>query len=166
MDKTYFLSLAKYNYWANDIAMGWLDQITDNQWNKKLIGSMDSLAGTCTHVAGAEKIWLERFENRPEPFLTSHFNGSKSELLEIWKLASNNLILYIENLEADELSESFEYKNMKGETLSSIKFEALAHLFNHSTYHRGQIVNYLRTVGFTQVSSTDLITFYRIKENQ
>ncbi|WP_223233283.1 DinB family protein [Chitinophaga sp. CF418] len=33
---------------------------------------------------------------------------------------------------------------------------------NHSTYHRGQLVNMLRQVGFTQLSSTDLATYYRV----
>ncbi|MES2796878.1 MAG: DinB family protein [Bacteroidota bacterium] len=162
MNKEYFLKLANYNIWANDICTDWLNQISEEQWNQPLIGSMASIAATAIHIAGAEKIWYERLENNPSPFLSSHFDGDKMELVNIWKKASKNLLIYIENLPESDLLSKFNYSNIKGEPFHSLKFEALAHVFNHSTYHRGQIVNYLRQVGFTKVGSTDLIQFYRL----
>ena len=35
-------------------------------------------------------------------------------------------------------------------------------VMNHSTYHRGQLVTLLRGAGFTALSTTDLISFYRL----
>ncbi len=162
MDKEYLQKLAEYNIWANELVIGWLGQITDDQWSRKLVGSMDSISATCAHIAGAEKAWGERFNNIKEPFLTSYFKGSKNELIPIWKSASNNLLAYIQNKSNADLAGSFDYQNIKGEAFTSKYVDALAHVFNHSTYHRGQIVNYLRQVGFTDVGSTDLITFFRI----
>jgi len=40
-------------------------------------------------------------------------------------------------------------------------YEILSHVFNHSTYHRGQLVTLFRQVGFTDVTSTDLLLYYR-----
>jgi uncharacterized damage-inducible protein DinB len=161
MNKEYLLKLAKFNIWANEIVFGWFNQITEQQWNTKLVGSMGSIAETAVHIAGAEKAWCERFNNKSEPFLASYFNGSKAELIDIWKLASNDLLHYIEKSENDEFDNSFNYNSKDGIPFSSGKSEALMHVFNHSTYHRGQIVNFLRQVGFTNVSSTDMITFFR-----
>ena len=59
-----------------------------------------------------------------------------------------------------DLQENFSYRNLEGELLSKVKYQAIAHVFNHSTYHRGQLVNNLRQVGFTDVNTTDLIYFY------
>lgn len=163
MNKLYFLKLAQYNVWANNIVINWLNQITEDQWNTKLVGSMDSISATCTHIAGAEKIWLERLENRTEPFLSANFSRSKSELVAIWHKASHSFEHYISEIEETDFEKSFDYLNKNGDPFTSKKSEVLAHVFNHSTYHRGQIVNYLRQIGFTAVSSTDLITYYRLK---
>ena len=42
-------------------------------------------------MAGAEKIWLEKFDNQAQLFLNLTFKGNKNELVEIWKNASENL---------------------------------------------------------------------------
>ena len=41
-----------------------------------------------------------------------------------------------------------------------MRWQALQHLANHGTYHRGQVATLLRQLGVKPVS-TDLIAFYR-----
>ncbi len=158
---TYLQSLANYNIWANNLVISWLQQISEEDWQKDLGGSMPSIATTVIHIAGAEKIWFERLNNEVSPFLTTYFKGNKEEIIEIWETASQNLSVFLSKISIEKLEEVFEYKNLAGDTFSSKKIEALAHVFNHSTYHRGQIVNYLRQIGFNKLSSTDLINYYR-----
>jgi uncharacterized damage-inducible protein DinB len=160
MNKNYFLELAQYNIWANQKMIDWLSQINEVQWSQKLIGSFESIEATAVHTAGAEKIWFERLINQANPFLTQTFKGNKNDLIEIWKNASENLKNYISEASEGDLMENFAYKNLKGQDFARVKYQAIAHVFNHSTYHRGQLVNYLRQVGFTDISSTDLIYFY------
>jgi uncharacterized damage-inducible protein DinB len=161
MNISYFQTLAKYNIWANNMVISWLEQISDDDWMKELGGSMSSLATTVIHIASAEKIWFERLMGEVNPFLGSYFNGNKNEAIAIWKKTSQNLNAYLEEFQEFTLSDYFAYKNLAGEELTSKKIDVFAHVFNHSTYHRGQIVNYLRQIGFKGVSSTDLITYYR-----
>jgi uncharacterized damage-inducible protein DinB len=161
MTKAYFLQLAEYNIWANTIVIGWVEKITEEQWNREMVGSMKSIGATCVHIAGAEKVWNERLAGEVAPFLSTTFNGTREELITIWKKASADLLNYIKNCATENLQNSFDYKNIKGESFTSKIYEVLAHVCNHSTYHRGQVVNYLRQVGFTDVSSTDLIQFFR-----
>ncbi|MCW3088046.1 MAG: hypothetical protein JWQ78_1432, partial [Sediminibacterium sp.] len=40
--------------------------------------------------------------------------------------------------------------------------EILLHLFNHGTYHRGQLVTLLRQVGVEEIPRTDYIEFSRL----
>lgn len=160
MNKSYFLELAQYNIWANQKMTHWLSQISEEQWSQKLIGSFDSLEATAIHTAGSEKIWFERLNNQANSFLTLTFEGNKNDLIEIWKNASENLKNYIAEVSEENLMETFAYKSLKREDFSRVKYQAIAHVFNHSTYHRGQLVNYLRQVGFTDVDTTDLIYFY------
>ncbi len=160
MNKNYFLELAQYNIWANQKMISWLSQINDEQWSQKLIGSFDSIEATAIHTAGAEKLWFERFNNQAQPFLTQTFQGNKNDLIEIWENASENLKNYVTDVSEEDLNETFAYKSLKGDDFSRVKYQAIAHVFNHSTYHRGQLVNYFRQVGFTKVDTTDLIYFY------
>jgi uncharacterized damage-inducible protein DinB len=39
----------------------------------------------------------------------------------------------------------------------------LLHLFNHGTYHRGQLVNQLRQLGIAKIPPTDFIIWSRKK---
>jgi uncharacterized damage-inducible protein DinB len=160
MNKNYFLELAQYNIWANQKMVNWLLQISDEQWSQKLIGSFESIEATVIHTAGSEKLWFERLTHQAQPFLPQTFKGNKNDLIEIWKDASENLRNYVLDVSDNDLKEFFEYKNLKGDDFSRAKYQAIAHVFNHSTYHRGQLVNYLRQVGFTDVDTTDLIYFY------
>jgi uncharacterized damage-inducible protein DinB len=160
MNKNYFLELAQYNIWANQKMTDWLSQISEEQWSQKLVGSFESIEATAIHTAGAEKIWFERMNDQAQPFLNLTFKGNKNDLIEIWKNASENLKNYVSEISEGDLQETFAYKNLKGGGFSRMRYQAIAHVFNHSTYHRGQLVNYLRQVGFTGVGTTDLIYFY------
>lgn len=160
MNKNYFLELAQYNIWANQKMINWLSQISEEQWSQKLVGSFESIETTAIHTAGSEKLWFERLNNQAQPFLSLTFDGNKNDLIEIWKNASENLKNYVFDVSEEDLQESFAYKSLKEDDFSRLKYQAIAHVFNHSTYHRGQLVNYLRQVGFIDVDTTDLIYFY------
>ncbi|MGI8581133.1 MAG: DinB family protein [Chitinophagaceae bacterium] len=43
-------------------------------------------------------------------------------------------------------------------------YEMLLHLFNHQTFHRGQIVTMFRQLGFDKIPPTDFIVFSRSKK--
>ena len=47
-----------------------------------------------------------------------------------------------------------------GTTLEQQMGATMRHCMNHSTYHRGQITNFLRMLGARAVG-TDLVTYYR-----
>lgn len=163
MTKKYLLELAQYNLWANELMHHWLRQINEQQWSQPLVGSFTSIEATALHVAAAEKMWRERLDNKVQEYLPTTFKGDKAALLDIWKTASENLYKYILDFPETALTERFEFRNLKGEELSLERYQAMVHVINHSTYHRGQLVNYLRQVGFTEVSSTDMSTFYRFR---
>ena len=160
MNKSYFIELARYNIWANQKMTDWLTQISREQWSQELIGSFNSIEATAIHIAGSEKIWFERLNNQAQPFLTLTFKGNKSDFIEIWRNTSENLKNYVSEMSEGDLMKSFAYKSLEGKDFSRVKYQAIAHVFNHSTYHRGQLVNYLRQVGFSEVDTTDLIYFY------
>ncbi|MCF6407185.1 DinB family protein [Chitinophaga filiformis] len=163
MNKRYFLALADYNLWANSIAIEWLHQISDEQWEQTTISSFSSIRQTAIHIASAEKIWIDFWNNVPDPvFLSREFKGTKNDLTEIWKTASAGLKDFIEKYPEEDYLKPVMFKWPRGGEGRMEFVQTLSHVINHSTYHRGQLVNMLRQVGFTQLSSTDQATYYRV----
>ncbi|QDW27893.1 DinB family protein [Pedobacter sp. KBS0701] len=164
MLKQYFTDLAAYNSWADEKAMDWLSQITDEQWEQVNVSSFSSIRQTAVHIASAEKIWIDFWTGAPDPvYLSANFNGTKTELMDIWKAASIGLEHYINShLEEDFMrSVSFIYPN--GNIGQMPYYQTFAHIVNHSTYHRGQLVTLLRQAGYSRFSSIDLATYYILK---
>jgi uncharacterized damage-inducible protein DinB len=162
MNKSYFIELADFNTWANNIVREWLTQLTDEQWLQPLGGSFNNIAATALHIAGAETAWLGRLNNEASPvWLPAVFNGGRKELLELWATASEGLKTAVTGFDETKLLEGLNFKRINGEQVTLPYYQIFAHVFNHSTYHRGQLVTLLRQVGFTNISSTDIMTYFR-----
>ena len=162
MTKTYLLELADYNIWANDKLIDWLSQISVEQFEQPLVGSFKNIHETTLHIVAAEQIWQQRLVNNVSEWLGITFEGDRTMMLETWKTTSNDLRQYILDASEEELAGKFAFSTRDGTPSYMERYKALAHTFNHSTFHRGQLVTLLRQVGFTDVSTTDLINYYRV----
>ena len=55
---------------------------------------------------------------------------------------------------------------MKGEEFTNVNTAIFMHVFNHGTFHRGQVVSMMRNAGYTgQIESTDFISYERRDTN-
>ncbi len=50
---------------------------------------------------------------------------------------------------------------MKGEEFIQENRQIIYHCMNHSTFHRGQIISQLRTLGVDKLQATDFIVYLR-----
>lgn len=163
MNKAYLLDLASYNIWANYKAIEWLQQITDAQWEQVVTSSFGSVRQTALHIASAEKIWIDFWTKDPAPvFISNTFTGTKQELMAIWEKASTGMKDFLTTYPSHDLMEPVTFRYPRGGEAQLPFVHTFSHIINHSTYHRGQLVTLLRQVGFTNMSSIDLATFYRI----
>jgi len=165
MTKNYFILLADYNTWANDIVHSWFEKISDEQWQQTMVSSFPSLEATALHIAAAETIWLDRLNQEPEPrWLTAIIKGGKKEVQDAWRSSSAGLKSFIENFDEAKMQARVRFKRPDGNTYELQHYQIFGHVFNHSTYHRGQIVTMLRQAGFTGVHSIDMSTYFWSKK--
>jgi uncharacterized damage-inducible protein DinB len=162
MTKNYFTEIAEFNVWANKIVWGWLDQINDEQWKQHIVSSFNSIGETVLHVVSAETVWLDRLNKIEAPvWLQSTFKGSKEETIELWKRSTAGLKKFMDEFDEANMMDILVFRRINGDRYEMPHYQVFAHVFNHSTYHRGQLVTMLRQAGFTNVGSTDMLGFYK-----
>jgi len=162
MTKNYFTEVADFNVWANNIVWEWLDQISEEQWQQHIVSSFNSIAETVLHVVSAETIWLDRLNKVESPvWLQTTFKGSRKETIELWKRSTVGLKKFMNEFDEAGMMNMLVFKRINGDRYEMPHYQVFAHIFNHSTYHRGQLVTMLRQAGFINVGSTDMLGFYR-----
>ncbi len=155
-------TLFAYNAWATNRIFEALKGLPEDQFTMDLRASHGGIRGALTHLVAAEKIWLSRLSGNPESTMISEKDTpSLSALKELWEDVAERTAKFIAELDDKKLSSTFEMTTTRGKKYTHFYQDALQHLVNHSTYHRGQIAVLMRQVG-AQPVGTDLIAFYRL----
>jgi uncharacterized damage-inducible protein DinB len=142
--------LYDYNFWARDRQLAVCATMSEEQLARPLGASFGSLRDTLKHLLGAEWVWNERFHDRVArsvPWLKE-----VETLVSIrarWVEVEADLRAFLTALKPESLTTPLTYQNFKGETWTYPLWQALLHLVNHGTYHRGQV-----TMAMRQLSAT------------
>ena len=151
--------LARYNQWANKILVNHIQTQTPELLEKEIGSSFNTLKKTILHMADAEYIWYVRLTGGTADKIPSKINAG----IEILAEEDKKIIDFIESKDDAYFGANTSYKTLKGDAFTSQNFSILTHLFNHDTFHRGQLVTMLRNGGFTgHIEATDFIAFERI----
>jgi uncharacterized damage-inducible protein DinB len=160
--KETLLQFARYNAWANKRIIEALLKLAPEDLDKEIVSSFPSLRKTVYHIWSAEFIWLQRLQLIENPvWIQGNVEGNFEQACQQWQEVSEALVEYAKNLEDEAYTKIVAYKNMAGKHFETPVFGMLQHTFNHSTYHRGQLVTMLRQAGETTIPNTDLIGFLR-----
>lgn len=161
-----FRVLYDYNSWANHRTLDSCATLTPEQFTRDMGSSFRSVRDTLAHIYGAEWLWLERWHERVPTTLPSSADFPDLRTLRArWEEHDRNLREYVNALTPATLQRVIKYKNTRGTPYEGPIEPMLAHVINHSTYHRGQVVTLLRQLGGTPVT-TDLIGFHRERAAQ
>jgi uncharacterized damage-inducible protein DinB len=156
---------AAYNLWANTRLTELILTLSEEQQQRVVTSSFDGIYKTVLHTWGAENMWWQRMklvENVVNP--TEGYQGTAAELVKAWLQQSAQWSEWVHNATEAALQHEFTYYNLKGERFKSPVFQVVQHLFNHGTYHRGQLVTMLRQLGVEKIPATDFIVWTRGKK--
>jgi uncharacterized damage-inducible protein DinB len=164
--KKHLIRLGEYNVWANGKICDFVLAAGEEAADMIQQSSFSTIRKTLYHIRDAETIWLQRLKgSSPADWPGKNFNGSLEEGCNMLLNNSVFLVEFIKALPPTHFTEIFKYTNLKGIEFRNTGEEIIAHVLNHSTYHRGQLVTMLRGAGFAGLESTDLTTFYRLKDS-
>ena len=155
---------ASYNLWANKIITDRLSQLSTDILNREMNDSFGSIHKTVVHLMDVESIWWQRLklqEHVEWPGRT--FDGNFEELSQQLLSLSRQWSEWVQNANDVNLDHVFGYQNSKKEFFKQPVYEMLLHLFNHQSFHRGQLVTMMRQNGIEKIPRTDFIVFSRNK---
>jgi len=161
--KAQLIKHLQYNLWANKIVLDLCKTLSSAQLKEISIGSFPSIEKTWLHIWDAQAIWLTRLHHEPiTSWPSANFSGEIKVLNQGIIISSEELISEINAMESFLSEAKIKYKNNAGVDFESSISDVIFHIVNHSTFHRGQIINMLRGQGVGSIESTDMITFFRL----
>lgn len=162
--KEIILQYAAYHLWANNLLFTTIQSLSEEQHHATVRSSFPSLYKTALHMLDAESIWWQRMKlqekiDRPSDTFSGTMLALGQQLLQQNRAWQD----WVANANELALQHEFIYYNSRKERFKQPVFQMLLHLFNHGTYHRGQLVTILRELGVEKIPPTDFIVWSRKK---
>jgi uncharacterized damage-inducible protein DinB len=153
---------AAYNLWANQTLLELILRLPQQQQIAEVPSSFNSLQKTIVHLWNAEAVWWQRVKLvekviAPQEAFTGDLKTAASAVFE----QDRKWLEWVQTSPERMFQHEFIYQNSKRETFKQPVFQVLLHVFNHSTYHRGQLVNILRQLGVQNLPATDFSAWGR-----
>ncbi|HEX4876154.1 MAG TPA: DinB family protein [Chitinophagaceae bacterium] len=163
--KELLLQYAAYNAWANRRIGETILLLPEAKHREELVSSFTSLYATVLHMWDAESGWWQRIKMQERVvFPHEHFTGDMKELMAGLLNQSTQWEEWVKGASELSLTHVFHYQNSKKELFRQPVYQVLQHVFNHSAYHRGQLVTLLRQLGEQKIPATDFIIWARQKK--
>ena len=124
---------------------------------QEVLSSFKSVKLTLAHILQAQEYWYSILTKTEFEFREY---GSLNDIFDALLKQSENLAVYITAISEDRFNEKTEIQS-PWFTSDFQNFEYVLHVFNHSTYHRGQIITICHNLGITGAPMTDY-NFYNV----
>ncbi|HYK20180.1 MAG TPA: DinB family protein [Pyrinomonadaceae bacterium] len=158
--------LFNYTEWANTLVMDAAGRLSDESLRRDFGVSHQSIFGTLLHMAGADWIWLERWNGRSPKraeawaLWATDSCADLATLDERWTSLVNDRARFVSELDDSRLAAELHFNLLSGDPSSMPLVDQMQHIVNHATMHRGQVVGMIRQLGI-EPPATDLLFYLR-----
>lgn len=160
--KILLTQLSSYHLWANNIIIERIEKLTEDLQQQPVVSSFGSINETLYHLWNAEHTWWQRLKLQEIIVpIDESVKGDFRKLSGGLMAQSKQWQEWITAAQEHMLDHEFIYYNSKKEKFKQKVYEVLLHVFNHGTYHRGQLVSILRQLEVGAIPPTDFILWSR-----
>jgi uncharacterized damage-inducible protein DinB len=160
MNTDYIRTIFNYNVWAHNLVWDCIAQLSDEQFVQDLDYSIGSIRNQVVHVMSVDRRWFARVAGvelparlAPEDFLTRPSVRAQWDEIEQQNRA---IVLSLDDMALDRVI-TYELGN-RGGLKSDAVWQIIAHVVNHGTDHRGQILAMLHRMG-APTTEQDMIIY-------
>jgi uncharacterized damage-inducible protein DinB len=161
--KAHLGQCAAYNRWANARLYEAALALDEALYRRDVGAFFKSLHGTLNHLLATDRIWLKRLtgEGDAPMRLDAIMHEDRRALALARAEEDERIVRYVAALDEAALDGLFAYANTSGQSFQSRRRDALAHLFNHQTHHRGQAHTVLSICTGREPPVLDLLAMQR-----
>jgi len=152
---------ARYNAWAHKKLLELINMLNKTQQHEEVASSFSSLYKTVLHIWGAETVWWRRLSQDNSQISGDPFSESMANLSIGLEQLDQQWMDWVLSRDENGLKEKLRYSNSRGDQFYQPIYQLVLHLFNHSTYHNGQLVTILRQLKIEKIPQTDFIAWTR-----
>ena len=154
---------ANYNIWANKRMIDAILKLSPEQLDMPIESSFNTIRKTVYHSWGAEYVWLQRLQLLENwVYVGNDLDTPVEEACTKWLQAGDALKAFIDRQFDDKAFEHvFQYYDSEKVSHKQPVGLTLHHVFNHATYHRGQLITMMRQAGVTKIPYTDFMGYVR-----
>ena len=107
---------------------------------------------------------MERIKGNPTPQRPKPNDDPHVEIEKSTE-RSREFAVFIQEQKDDFFEKTIHYQNLSGDKFEQQAWQILMHLYNHGSFHRGQLVSMLRALGQEgKIPRTDLIHYLRLNQ--
>ena len=154
-----YQDLEAYHAWANRKVLEQCGTLDQPALNATLPMGLGSAIATLQHMAGAERLWLDRWKGT-SPNTMPTMPATIPELEATFASLAKERMTWFKNDPTVFLS-SIQYRLLNGDQNEQSLGELVLHVLNHAVHHRAQVVHFLKHQGKVFPGGLDYI-FYRI----
>ena len=169
MTKDVILIQILYTEWANRRLLEACEKLKSEEFHRDLGGAFSSIAETMRHILYAERSWTRRLVLSALPLFDwlgdprsdpgPRLEATMEVFMRHWPPVWDSARVWIGGLSDADLNFELSATRADGTDFLISRWRIALHMVNHSTLHRGQVMNMLRTLG-QPVPSTDLSTYF------
>ena len=118
-------------------------------------GGAGSIRDKLVHTIDGVVVWTARCQSMSEPELKAPGSyGDLSAAISYWQTASKDLVSLLDSITENGLAKELGYPEADRQSGTHTISEMLVHVLDHCTYHRAQVMAFLRAVGGEPESTT------------
>jgi uncharacterized damage-inducible protein DinB len=156
----HYRAMLAYEQWANERALASLLSVPSGGRNSPAFARA---SGLLPHIAFARLLWLDRIHGRPPGLPKDWFEamdeGATRSLLARADAAWRE---FLSGVGAEGLAREIAYRAVDGTAYRSTIGDICTHVFNHGTYHRGQLARLVSECGGER-AVTDFVAMTRVE---
>lgn len=160
--KELLCAFTAYNVWANRKLIDALAGVPPTLLDEPMGGSFATIRKTIYHIWDAQVIWLTRLQGASPASWPSASYGDDFSGYDVYFLQqSEDFDRFVSTRPDSYFEDMCFYRNLNGDSLKTRNGDIILHCMNHSTYHRGQVITFLRQSGIQDVPHTDYLIYLR-----
>lgn len=147
--KEYLAIYARYNASANERIFASAAEVSDALYYQPVVARSHSIHEVLNHALAADRAWIGELTQQPSDISDRYqiLCQTREELLEERRRTDAEMIALVDALTEEDLTALIRYDDAAAGPLKWPFMLEVAHVFRHSTHHRGQVTILLEAAG-------------------